>query len=178
MNLKEYEKIDTDVSREYIRFEQSGEQKILRFLYTSGGEDMGSDVEFRKKFWDEEQHKFIYDSDKGSLVAMLKCIEYDEDGKNPRLVLWERSAYFCKTVLLPMWKNFPRIIDGVWRVTASNPKTREATYSLFPLMDADTIKYPIIEEQKKPDNAAPAAAKPAQAEATPAQPAQKKKYWE
>ena len=171
MNLADYEKLDLSSGpSEYIRFEKSGDTKYLRFLYESGGDTMGSDVEFRRKFWDEQAHKFVYDGEEGQLVCALKCIEYDEDGKNPRLVRWERSAYFCKTVLLPMWRNYAHIIDGVWKITATNPKTLDATYALFPVMNADTLKYPII-QQVSPKEAD-------KVETPPAEPAAKKKYWE
>lgn len=173
MNLAEYEKLDLSNGGEYIKFESNGETRYLRFMYESGGEKMGEDIETRRKYWDEEQHKYVYDTDQGSLQCVLKCIEYNEDGSNPRLVKWERSAYFCKTTLMPMWRNYPRIIDGVWKVTASNPKTVDATYSLFPIMNADTIKYPLIAENKPQE-------KPEEKKATApaAEPAPKKKYWE
>lgn len=176
MNLADYEKLDEkrEFVDNFIKFEASGDTKYLRFMYQSGGDKMGVDVEFRRKKWDEEQGKFVYDTDDGQLITQLKCIEYDADGKNPRIVRWERSAYFCKTVLLPAWKNYPRIMDGVWKVTATNPRDKSATYSLFPVMNADTIKFPIIEEAKT--EASPA---PAKVESKPAEdPKTKKKYWD
>lgn len=185
INLADYEKLDEkrEFVDNYIRFETTGETRYLRFMYASGGAEMGKDVEFRRKKWDDEQGKFVYDTEDGQLICALKCIEYDADGKNPRIVRWERSAYFCKTVLLPQWRNFPRIMDGVWKVTATNPKDKTATYSLFPVMNADTIKYPIIEEEKKEEKPAdtPAPVKPAEkAEGSTVteEPKPKKKYWE
>nr|DAH56632.1 MAG TPA: hypothetical protein [Caudoviricetes sp.] len=176
MNLADYEKLDTkrEFNDNFIKFEATGDTKYLRFMYTSGGDEMGKDVEFRRKKWDEAQHKFVYDTEDGQLITALKCIEYDADGKNPRPVRWERSAYFCKTVLLPAWRNYPRIIDGVWKVTATNPKDKTAAYSLFPVMSADTIKFPIIEtvEESKPVETKVEAPKPVE-EVKP-----KKKYWE
>lgn len=171
MNLSDYEKLDA-VSN-YLNFKETGETHYLRFLYTSGGDAMGEDIEIRRKKWNDEKKKYEYDTPDGQLVASLKCIEYDADGKNPRVVIWERSAYFCKNTLLPMWKNYPRIIDGVWKITATNPKTMDATYALFPVMGADTTKYPIIEEN------IPVKA-PAEVPDAPAQPVKpaKKKYWE
>lgn len=176
INLADYEKMDTNKEfvDNFIRFENSGDTKYLRFMYASGGETMGKDVEFRRKKWDEEQNKFVYDTEDGQLITQLRCIEYDADGKNPRIVRWERSAYFCKTVLLPAWKNYPRIMDGVWKVTATNPRDKSATYSLFPVMNADTIKFPIIEEEKKTEES-PA---PAKVEKPAEDPKPKKKYWE
>ena len=153
MNLAEYEKLDTGSSAsrgDFIGFEKTGDTRYLRFMYESGGENMGADIPTRRKKWDEA------------------------DGSNPRRVRWERSAYFCKNTLLPMWKNYPRIIDGVWKVTATNPKTMDASYALFPVMGADTIKYPIIEDKKEEKKEE---AKPAQPTA-PAAEAPRKKYWE
>lgn len=186
MNLADYEKMDKTTT-DYVSFTENGETRYFRFVYKSGGEKMGEDIEVRRKKWNDETKKFEYDTPDGSLIASLHCIEYDADGKNPRLVVWERSAYFCKNVLIPAWRNYPRIIDGVWKVTASNPKTIDASYSLFPVVNADTIKFPIIEEQAvKADVAAPKAGDGATANATatpaptgdkPATP-EKKKYWE
>lgn len=176
MNLADYEKLDTSsIGQDYIKFEKTGDTKYLRFLYESGGEQMGVDVEFRRKKWDEEKKQYVYDTDDGQLKCDLKCIEYDADGKNPRIVRWERSAYFCKTVLLPMWRNYPRIIDGVWKITASNPKTMDATYALFPVMNADTIKYPIIQPE---ESAEKASENKTEEKPVETKPAQKKKYWE
>lgn len=145
MNLADYAKIENSGGGEYIKFETTGETRYLRFLYESGGDSMGVDVPFYRKYWDDAQKKYVIGTDEGQLVATLRAVEYDADGKNPRVVKWERSAYFCKNVLLPMWKNFPRIIDGVWKITATSPKTLDASYAVFPVMSADTIKYPIPE---------------------------------
>lgn len=152
MNLANYSKIEATGGGKFIKFENTGETRFLRFLYESGGNKMGEDVVFYRKKWDDVAKKYVMNTPEGQLVAALKAIEYDEDGSNPRLVRWERSAYFCKTVLLPMWKNYPRIIDGVWKITATSPKTLDASYSVFPVMSADTIKYPIIEEVTQPES--------------------------
>lgn len=189
MDLATYAKIEQTGGGEFIKFEKTGEVRYLRFLYESGGENMGEDVVFYRKYWDEEAKRYVVGTDKGRLMAALKAIEYDEDGKNPRIVRWERSAYFCKTVLLPMWRNYPRIIDGVWKITATSPKTLDASYAIFPVMNADTIKYPIIEEfvQKKADKntASPSdkkeVAQPATSNVEPVpvrEIPRKKKYWE
>ena len=145
MNLATYAKIEQTGGGEFIKFEKTGEVRYLRFLYESGGENMGEDVEFYRKYWDEEAKRYVVGTDKGRLMAALRAIEYDEDGQNPRIVRWERSAYFCKTVLLPMWRNYPRIIDGVWKITATSPKTLDASYAIFPVVNADTIKYRLSE---------------------------------
>lgn len=148
MNLNEYAKMDEkkEFVDNYIRFENQGDTKYLRFMYKSGGEKMGEDIIFHKKYWDEEAKKFVYDGEQGTPVAALEAIEYDPDGSNPRRVRWERSASFCRNVLLPVWKEYNRICDGVWKITATaNPRTTDAKYSVFPVMSADTIKFPIIE---------------------------------
>lgn len=180
MNLSEYEKLDTAprATGEYIKFEKTGDTRFLRFLYESGGDKMGEDIPVRRKKWDDAQHKFVYDTEDGTLTCALSCIEYDEDGSNPRLVIWERSAYFCKNTLLPMFRNYPRIIDAVWKVTATNPKTTDASYSLFPVMNADTIKYPIIKADSKEEKKDTKSEAPAKQEEQPKAPAQRKKYWE
>lgn len=174
MNLSDYVKMDDNrQSRgDFISFEKTGDTKYLRFMYTSGGENMGEDIPTRRKKWDDAAHKYVYDTEDGQQMCVLDCIQYDEDGSNPRRVRWERSAYFCSHTLLPMWRNYPRIIDGVWKVTATNPKTTDASYALFPVMNADTIKYPIIEGEAKEEK------KETPAPAQPAEPAPRKKYWE
>lgn len=176
MNLADYVKLDfSKGDKEYIRFETTGETRYLRFVYESGGDEMGKDITFRRKYWDDEQKRYVYDTQEGQLVATLKCIEYDADGSNPRFVLWERSAYFCKNTLLPMWRNYPRIIDGVWKVTATSPRTKDATYALFPVTDADTLKYPIIEEEETVEvEVVPQQEKAETAPATPV----RRKYWD
>ena len=180
INLADYEKLDTGrgTGADYIRFKETGETRYIRFMYESGGENMGSDVEFRRKFWDDEKKKYVYDTPEGQLVCALDCIEYDADGSNPRRVLWERSAYFCKTVLLPMWRNYPRIVDGVWKITATNPKTMDATYALFPVMSADTVKFPIIEAEQKPKKQEQATTSSKVEQPVQEGPKPKKKYWE
>lgn len=194
MNLSDYAKIENSGGGEYIKFETTGETRILRFLYESGGDAMGSDVTFYRKFWDDENKKYVVGTDEGQLVTTLRAVEYDADGKNPRVVKWERSAYFCKAVLLPMWKNFPRIIDGVWKITATSPKTLDASYSVFPVISADTIKFPIPEEtasaatQKTPaslieqsDSTLPPTSTPPSGQAKQEKPkatTPSKKYWE
>lgn len=178
MNLANYAKIEQMGGGEFVKFENTGDVKYLRFLYESGGEKMGSDVTFYRKYWDNEARKYVTGTDEGTLTAALKAIEYDEDGSNPRVVRWERSAYFCKTVLLPMWKNYPRIIDGVWKITATSPKTLDASYSVFPVMNADTIKFPVIDDvvQRAPKEE-PKEEKP-DVQVETAKKAVSKKYWE
>lgn len=173
MNLSDYVKMDKGRSRgQFISFEKTGDTKYLRFMYESGGETIGQDIKIRRKFYNQETGKYEYDTPEGTLTCVLECIEYDADGSNPRRVRWERSAYFCANTLIPMWSNYPRIMDGVWKVTATNPRTRDATYTLFPVTNADTIKYPI----DLPDEPAEEKVPPKKKEPKPAAPA--KKYWE
>lgn len=179
MNLSDYEKLDTSTqsSGEFIKFKKQGETRYLRFLYESGGEKMGEDIQLRRKKWDDAAQKYVYDTEDGQLMSVLNAIEYDEDGKNPRFVKWERSAYFCKNTLLPMFRNYPRIIDGVWKVTVTNPGTTDISFSLFPVMNADTVKFPIIKKEEATEVKKEEEVKPK--EPTPAaQPAPRKKYWE
>lgn len=181
LNLASYAKLKPNSNKgEYIKFEDTGDTKYLRFFYRSGGDTMGEDVSFYRKHWDGTQKKFIYGDEKGQLTATLKCIEYDADGSNPRPVLWERSAYFCYNTLLPAWRNYPRIIDGVWKVTATSPRTIDASYALFPVMNADTIKYPIIEfdEEDASDTVDGISPEVSTEVPTTEAPKSKSKYWE
>lgn len=172
MNLNDYLKQDrTRTQSAFITFKENGETKYLRFLYESGGDTIGHDIVTRRKHWNAETKKYEYGTEQGTLTCTLDAIEYDADGSNPRRVKWDRSAYFCSNTLIPMWKNYPRIIDGVWRITASNPTTMEATYTLFPVMNADSIKYPIDLQEEK--DAAPAVKASPTPAATPGN-----KYWE
>lgn len=175
MNLADYSKMDKERpsnSGEFLTFNH-GETKYLRFLYESGGDRHGEDIKIIWKKWDDIAKKFIYEEGKGSRRTILNVIEYNEDGSNPKHARLDVSAYMCETTFLPAWKNYPRIIDGVWKVTCSNPKTKELSYSLFPVMGADAIKYPIIEAE-----AAPQTEKKKTKESAPAAPTPKKKYWE
>ena len=75
MNLAEYVKLDfSKGDKEYIRFETTGETRYLRFVYESGGDEMGKDVTFRRKYWDDEQKKYVYDTQEGQLVATLNVL--------------------------------------------------------------------------------------------------------
>lgn len=188
MNLADYSKIEQTGGGDFIKFETTGETRFLRFMYESGGEGMGADVEFYRKYWDDAAKKFVVGTAEGQLVAALKAIEYDADGSNPKVVRWERSAYFCKTVLLPMWKNYPRIVDGVWKITATSPKTLDASYSVFPVLNADTIKFPILPDiiQTASDKGTASPSEKAEAKQSHTSNANKteapksapKKYWE
>lgn len=159
MNLTQYEQVAKDAG-EFISFKAHGESKIIRFLYESGGVAMGEDIILRKKFWDETTKKYIMDDPRGSYSAVLKVALYTPkaDGTfDVTVAKWDRSGAFIRDVLLPAWRNYPKISEGVWKVTASNPGTKTAAYSLFPIIDANVIKYPL------PESTAPAAEDPVKA---------------
>lgn len=141
MNLSEYMAMPKRVvgSSEFLKWTQNGEAKILRFLYTSHD---GSDIPVVKKIWSDEQKKFLYDTPDGKLTCVLDCVLYEE-GKEPKRVRWERSAAFVEQVCNGYWSKFPRIIDGVWEVTCTNPGTKEIRFSWFPVMGADLTSYPL-----------------------------------
>lgn len=139
MNLAQYAQMPKGQSGEFLKWTQSGETKILRFLYTSRD---GADIEVVKKEWSEEQHKFLYDTPSGRLTCVLDCVLY-EPGKEPRKVRWERSANFTEQVCNGYWSKFPRIIDGVWEVTCQNPGTKDIKFSWFPVMGADFTTHPL-----------------------------------
>lgn len=143
MNLAEYARqprTNGDAG-EFLKWTKNGEAKVLRFLYTSKD---GADIAVVKKCWDDTQKKFVYDTPEGKLTCVLNCVLY-ENGKEPRRVRWERSAAFTEQVCNGYWCKFPRIIDGVWEVTCTNPGTKEIKFSWFPIMGADLTTYPLPE---------------------------------
>ena len=141
MNLAQYAQMPKGQGGEFLKWTQSGETKILRFLYTSRD---GADIEVVKKEWDDAQKKYVYDTPGGKLTCVLDCVLY-EPGKAPRKVRWERSANFTEQVCNGYWAKFPRIIDGVWEVTCLNPGTKDIKFSWFPVMGADFTTYPLPE---------------------------------
>lgn len=171
MNLAQYSKMDKEKptgAGEFLGFEH-GQTRYLRFLYESGGENLGEDIKIVWKKWNPETRKYDSVEGVGSRRTILNCIEYNEDGSNPRHVRLDISAYICETTFMSAWKNYNKIIDGVWKVTCSNPKTKELSYSLFPIINADVIKYPIIEKETKSETT-----KETKPEGEP----KKKKYWD
>ncbi|NLZ54961.1 MAG: hypothetical protein GX892_17810 [Thermoanaerobacteraceae bacterium] len=79
----------------------------------------------------------------------------------------------------------------MWKITATSPRTLDASYSVFPVIGADTIKYPIIEEFLEDNKATTLASNeqknnttyspintPAKAPEPAPTPSVKKKYWE
>lgn len=140
MNLADYSKRERSNSN-YLKFTRNGEVKVLRFLYTSKD---GADIPVVKKCWDDEQKKFVYDTPEGKLTCSLSCVLY-ENGQEPKLVKWERSAAFTEQVCNGYWSKFPRIIDGVWEVTCTNPGTKDIKFAWFPITGADLTTYPLPE---------------------------------
>lgn len=146
MNLSEYSRIPKNGNNEFIKWTQNGESKILRFLYTSRD---GSDIQVRKKKWDNDQNRFVYDTPDGNLTCSLDCALYEVDRngvvQNVKRVKWERSAAFTEQACNGYWAKFPRIIDGVWEVTCTNPGTKEIKFAWFPVMGADLTTHPLPE---------------------------------
>lgn len=138
MNLADYSKRPRQ-GGDFLKFTKNGEVKVLRFLYTSKD---GSDIPVIKKCWDDVQKKFVYDTPEGKLTCSLSCVLY-ENGQAPKLVKWERSAAFTEQVCNGYWSKFPRIIDGVWEVTCTNPGTKDIRFSWFPITGADLTTYPL-----------------------------------
>lgn len=187
MNLSEYSKMPKNTGgSEFIKWTTNGETKILRFLYTSRD---GADIAVRKKKWDDEQKRFVYDSPDGQLTCSLDCALYDVDKngvvRGVKKVKWERSAAFTENACNGYWSKFSRIIDGVWEVTCTNPGTKEIKFAWFPVMGADLTTFPLPEGVSIVDGRVVYANNPAEvADQISTEPAinsaaaPKKKYWE
>lgn len=177
MNLSDYSKMPKTGNAEYLKWTKNGETKVLRFLYTSHD---GADIDVRKKCWDDEQKRYVYDTPEGKLTCSLDCVIY-ENGQPPRRVKWERSASFTEQVCNGYWAKFPRIIDGVWEVTCMNPGTKEIKFTWFPIMGADLTTYPLPEGVSLVNGAVVYEAKEAASPAEPEQPQERPKatrYWD
>lgn len=141
MNLADYSKMPKGDTGEFLKWTKNGEVKVLRFLYTSND---GADIEVRRKYWDDEQKKYVYDTPDGKLTCVLSCVLYEE-GQKPRRVRWERSAAFTEQICNSYWCKYPRIVDGVWEVTCTNPGTKDIKFSFFPVFGADFTTHPLPE---------------------------------
>lgn len=143
MNLAEYAALPktNGAAGEFLKWTKNGETKLLRFLYTSRD---GSDIDVRRKKWDDDEKKYVYDTPDGKLTCVLNAVLY-ENGQPPKRVRWERSASFTEQACNGYWSKFPRIIDGVWEVTCTNPGTKEIKFAWFPVMGADLTNYPLPE---------------------------------
>lgn len=179
MNLSDYMNMPKGNSNsgEFLKWTRNGEVKVLRFLYTSKD---GSDIPVVKKIWDDSQKKFLYDTPEGKLTCTLSCVLY-EQGQPPKRVRWERSAAFTEQVCNGYWCKFPRIIDGVWEVTCTNPGTKEIRFSWFPIMGADLTSYPLPEGVRIENGAIVYDNDSTASTSTPVEPKATqtpKKYWE
>lgn len=141
MNLADYTRLPKSNGQagEFLKWTRNGESKILRFLYTSHD---GADIDVVQKCWDDTQKKYVYNTPEGKPTCTLNAVLYEE-GQPPKRVRWERSAAFTEQVCNGYWSKFPRIIDGVWEVTCTNPGTKEIKFSWFPVMGADLTSYPL-----------------------------------
>lgn len=157
MNLAQYSQMPKNTGGEFLKWTRNGETKILRFLYTSRD---GADIPVVQKYWNETERRFIYNTPEGKPTCVLSCVLY-EGQQAPKKVRWERSAAFAEQVCNGYWSKFPRIIDGVWEVTCTNPGTKDIKFSWFPVMNADFTTHPLpegvrIEDGQVVDDQAPA----------------------
>lgn len=173
MNLAEYRKAAAErrTNGDFIRFEKDGDIKYLRFMY----KDMDKEAQLRYKAWNPAENKYTYaDTKEGpeyKAVVRMNCIQYDEDGSNPRRVTWEFSAHVVDRDLTPQLNNIKPHDTGVWKVQVNNPGEMNVKIVAFPVLNADTVKYPVdLPEEEKPED------KPTE-EAPKAETEKKSKYW-
>ena len=174
MNLVEYRKAvaDRKANGDFIRFEKDGDTKFLRFMY----EDIRTEAVIKYKAWNPEENKYVYSDTKDSkdfkAVVRMNCIQYNEDGSDPRKVTWEFSAHIVDRDLVPQLENIKPHNAGVWKVQVNNPGEMNIKIVAFPVLNADTVKFPIDipEPEKKDEEAKPQ-------ESTPEQPKKTSKYW-
>ena len=172
-------------SGDFIKFKSEGETKFLRFLFNDA-----STIESHRKFWDEEEKKWIIDGDKGSYRIVFNCIEYDKGGANPRRIRWEISEYLYNEYLAPYVEKDAPASKNVWEIKVRRPGTMDISYVAFKVDGATEATYPIpeVDTNAQGSSAAPAAA-PTYAQAAPAatsvvsaapiveQPVKKSKYF-
>lgn len=152
---------------DFIKFKSEGETKFLRFLF-----DDASTIESHRKFWDEDEKKWIIDGDKGSYRIVFNCVEYDKGGANPRRIRWELSEYLYNEYLAPYVEKDAPASKNVWEIKVRRPGTMDISYVAFKVEGATEATYPIpeVETNAQGSSAAPAAA-PTYAQAAPAAPA-------
>lgn len=172
-------------SGDFIKFKSEGETKFLRFLFNDA-----STIESHRKFWDEEEKKWIIDGDKGSYRIVFNCVEYDKGGANPRRIRWEISEYLYNEYLAPYVEKDAPASKNVWEIKVRRPGTMDISYVAFKVDGATEATYPIpeVDTNAQGSSAAPAAA-PTYAQAAPAatsvvsaapiveQPVKKSKYF-
>lgn len=151
MNLSDYAKMPKADRADFLKWTANGEIKVIRILYDSRD---GSDIPVIFKHWDDAQKKYVVgDTVNGKLTCVLDCVLYGTvvNGvfqplpEGPKLVKWERSAAFAENACNGYWSKFPRIKDGVWEVTCTNPGTKDIKFSWFPVQGADIMTHPIPE---------------------------------
>lgn len=150
-------------SGDFIKFKSEGETKFLRFLFNDA-----STIESHRKFWDEEEKKWIIDGDKGSYRIVFNCIEYDKGGANPRRIRWEISEYLYNEYLAPYVEKDAPASKNVWEIKVRRPGTMDISYVAFKVDGATEATYPIpeVDTNAQGSSAAPAAA-PTYAQAAP-----------
>lgn len=151
---------------DFIKFKSEGETKFLRFLFNDA-----STIESHRKFWDEEEKKWIIDGDKGSYRIVFNCIEYDKGGANPRRIRWELSEYLYNEYLAPYVEKDVPASKNVWEIKVRRPGTMDVSYVAFKVDGATEATYPIpeVETNAQGSSSAPAAA-PTYAQTAPAAP--------
>ena len=154
-------------SGDFIKFKSEGETKFLRFLFNDA-----STIESHRKFWDEEEKKWIIDGDRGSYRIVFNCIEYDKGGANPRRIRWELSEYLYNEYLAPYVEKDAPASKNVWEIKVRRPGTMDISYVAFKVDGATEATYPIPEAETNTQgsSAAPAAA-PTYAQSAPTAPA-------
>ena len=174
MNLAEYRKAVAErrANGDFIRFEKDGDVKFLRFMY----DDIKTEAVIKYKAWNPAENKYTYSDEKTSpefkAVVRMNCIQYNEDGSDPRRVTWEFSAHIVDRDLVPQLENIKPHKSGVWKVQVNNPGEMNIKIVAFPVMNADTVKFPIDlpeQEDKKEE--------PKPEEAKPEEPKKTSKYW-
>lgn len=146
-------------SGEFIKFKKENESKFLRFLFTDA-----TTIESHKKFWDEDQKKWLLDDacpeGKGSYKITFNCVEYDEHGANPRRVRWEISEYLYNEYLSPYIEKTTPASQNVWEIKVRRPGTMDISYVAFKVEDATELTYPIPEATSQNSSSAPQEAAP------------------
>ena len=148
---------------DFIKFKSEGETKFLRFLFNDA-----STIESHRKFWDEEEKKWIIDGDKGSYRIVFNCVEYDKGGANPRRIRWEISEYLYNEYLAPYVEKDAPASKNVWEIKVRRPGTMDISYVAFKVDGATEASYPIPEAETNTQgsSSAPAAA-PTYAQSAP-----------
>ncbi|MCM1322829.1 MAG: hypothetical protein NC218_01450 [Acetobacter sp.] len=143
---------------DFIKFKVEGETKLLRFLFTDA-----SAIESHKKFWDEDQKKWLYDDacpeGKGAYRITFNCVQYGPNGTNPTRCRWEISEYLYNEYLAPYIEKDTPASKNVWEIKVRRPGTMDISYVAFKVDGATELNYPIPEAPaQNSQNSAPASA--------------------